>query len=562
MSTQPDQTIRKSLRSLALFLLGISAPVAISQTPMPSKDQAPSASVEPLIADVHPSPYRSRYYYRTNISNQRFDIRDATLLDLISLAYQRENEAVLGGPTWIDFDHFDITAKIASLKPSTLTPAQASTQTQQNPYDLIRPMIKQVLTERLHLAYHVEERPLPGYLMTVAKEGSKLVEAKDPTAAGSCLYDRDKSTPAQTIMTCTSETMAQFLSSFGVFPHPVIDHTGLKKSYDFTLKLSFGQLRTREDYIRVYSDALRQELGLVVAAGDISQPAMIVEKADRIPTPNSTDIAKLIPVVPDLEFEVATIKPAAPTEPHNSNRFAGSQITFTSFSVQDLLAWAWQLPTGAMLGNAPTWLDHVRYTILVKLPPDLNGRAVFENQDLIDRMLQKLIVERFGFKYHWGEQTQDAYVLLAGTPKMRHADPASRSVCKFGPAPGEKDVTNSPDSPFDHQFYCQNVTMDQFADMAQSVAGSEVKNRVPNKTGLAGSYDITLHYTSGHKMRTDAIAAADAAKQSDDTSTVAPVAGETVEDAFRKQLGLRLERQPLTMPALIIDHIEQTPTDN
>ena len=115
--------------------------------------------------------------------------------------------------------------------------------------------------------------------------------------------------------------------------------------------------------------------------------------------------------------------------------------------------------------------------------------------------------------------------------------------------------------PFDRQFHCQNVTMDQFADLAESLASSEIKNHVPNKTGLAGSYDFSLYYTTGRKLRSDAKAAADAAKQAGD-ATPAPGQGESVEDAFRKQLGLRLERQPETQPALVLDHIEQTPTDN
>ena len=103
--------------------------------------------------------------------------------------------------------------------------------------------------------------------------------------------------------------------------------------------------------------------------------------------------------------------------------------------------------------------------------------------------------------------------------------------------------------------------MDQFADLAQSLAGSEIKNRVPNKTGLAGSYDFSLFYTSGRKLRADTTAADAAAKQAGDT-TAAPVVGESVVDAFRKQLGLRLEVQPLTLPVLVLDHYEKTPTEN
>jgi uncharacterized protein (TIGR03435 family) len=371
-------------------------------------------------------------------------------------------------------------------------------------------------------------------------------------------------------VTCTSETIAKFLSTYGgIFPHPVIDRTGLTKSYDFTLKLAFAQVRTRDDQTRVFSDALKQELGLMVTPGDVPQPAIFVDRVDRTPTPNATDIATLIPAPRDLEFEVASIKPAADNEPHDGIRPLGSQITFISFSMQELLVQAWQLPTGAMLGNAPPWLDHVRYTILVKLPPDMDARTVFQDRDLLDRMLQKLLVDRFQIKFRWGEQVQDGWVLLAGTPKMKKADPNSRSFCKYGPVEGEKDMRTASDSPYDREFHCQNVTMDRFADLAQPMAGTEIKNRVPNKTGLAGAYDFTLYYTTGHKIRVDTIAAAAAAKEAGDAATAAvtadataPVVGESVEDAFRKQLGLRLERQSNSFPALVLDHIEQTPTDN
>jgi uncharacterized protein (TIGR03435 family) len=423
----------KILRLAVALLLTSSASMLFAQTPVPAKDQAPPASTEPLIVDVHSSPYRGVIWYRTNIGNQRFDMRDASILDIISLAYDRENGAIVGGPTWIDFDRFDVIAKISSLKAqrpdsnqaNQANPANpANPPNPQNPYDQIRPVLKQVLAERFHLTYHTEDRSLPGYIVTVAKEGAKLAEAKDPTAAGDCQVAPDKATPGQYVLTCTSETMEQFLKFFGVLPHPPIDHTGLKKSYDFTLKLAFGQLQTRDDYVRVYTDALKQQLGLVVAPGDVPQPAIVVDKVDHAPTPNQPDIATLIPAQPDLEFEVATVKPAADTEPQQQIRPTGSQITFSSWTLQALLVEAWQLPTGAVLGNRPDWLNVTRYTIQVKLPPDIDARNVFRDRDLIDRMLQKLLMDRFQIKYHWGEQTQpDAYVLLPGTPKMKKADP-------------------------------------------------------------------------------------------------------------------------------------------
>ena len=379
---------------------------------------------------------------------------------------------------------------------------------------------------------------------------------KTPPLRPHATGNRTNPSPGRASSPAPLESITQFLSSFGgIYPHPVIDRTGLTKSYDFTLKFVYTDLRTRDDYIHLYTEAFNKQLGLAVAPGDVPQPAIVVDSVDR-PTPNPPDIAKLIPALPDLEFEVATIKPAADNEPRGQIRPAGSQITFSGFSMQDLLVRAWP-----MLGNVPAWAGPTRYTILVKLPPDIDARAVIADEDQLDNMLQKLLIDRFQIKYHWGQQTQDGYVLLAGTPKMKKADPNSRSFCKYGPPPGEKDVRSGPDSPFDHESHCQNVTMDQFADLAQPLAESEIKNRVVNKTGLAGSYDFTLYYTSGRKLRTDAAAAEAAAKQAGD-ATAAPAGGLSVVDAFRKELGLRLEKQPGTYRALILDHIEQTPTEN
>jgi uncharacterized protein (TIGR03435 family) len=110
-------------------------------------------------------------------------------------------------------------------------------------------------------------------------------------------------------------------------------------------------------------------------------------------------------------------------------------------------------------------------------------------------------------------------------------------------------------------FHCQNVTMAQLGDLVQGVARSEIKNRVPDKTGLAGSYDFSVYFTSRYKLALDASMAQAAAKQSGDGSSD-PVAGFGIEDAFRKELGIRLEKQRGVYPALILDHIEQTPTEN
>lgn len=54
--------------------------------------------------------------------------------------------------------------------------------------------MKQVLTERFHLKFHTEDRPLPGYVITIAKGGAKLTESKQPSDSPNCRGIQDKDT--------------------------------------------------------------------------------------------------------------------------------------------------------------------------------------------------------------------------------------------------------------------------------------------------------------------------------------------------------------------------------
>jgi uncharacterized protein (TIGR03435 family) len=552
-------------RAFSLLILTC-APLLTAQAPAAAgKDVSPAADTGPLIVDVLASPYRAKTYSTQNIGHHRFDMRDATILDLIAFAYDRRDDTILGGPTWIDLDRFDVAAESDSLEPQKFSAPKAEGATPgKNPYETMQPVIQRVLTERFHLKTHIDQRPMPGYLLTVGKDGIKAPQAKDPAAPPDCRGEQDKAAPETETIICTSLTTTQIVKWFsGVYPHALVDRTGLTKSYDVTMRMSFANLNTRDEYVRVWTDAFRQ-LGLNVEAGDVLQPAMVVDSVQR-PTPNDPDVVKLIPPPLDLEFEVATIKPAAEGERPDQIRSTPTEITFSAFTVQGLITRAFQFPTGAMISNRPSWLNVARYTMLVKLPPEIDGRALYQNQDEIAIMLQKLLADRFGLKYHWGEQTLDGWVLLAGTPKMKKADPNARTFCKWGAPPGEKSMASGPEAQYDNQSYCQNVTMAQFADMMQAFTGSDIKYRVFDKTGLAGSWNFTLYYTSAAKLKAASTAAnANNAKpaESGADASIDPVGGMTLQEAVHKELGLQLVKQPQTYPALVLDHIEQKPTDN
>jgi len=558
----------KKIYVATALLLGSTVSIVLTQTPASAMSQETSGSTEPQVVEVHASAYRPKLDASTNISNQRFDMRDATLLDMITLAWGRREETVLGGPPWIGFYHFDLAAKIDSLrapKPTSARNARQSMGTggaangEADPYEMIRPVLKDVLSERFHLKFHIEDKPLPGYVVTIAKSGIKMTEVKENSDSPNCRGEQDKNTPGQYAITCTSMTMAQFITSFGgMYPHQVVDNTGLTRAYAFTFRLKVADLRTQDEYVRAYTSAFRDQLGLLVTMGDVPQSAMVIDTMDRTPTPNPPDIAKQIPPLPNLEFEVASIKSAAPDDPQWSTEPRGSQIAFRGWTLQDLLVHAWDLPTGRMIKDVAS-LPQQRYSILVKLPPDIDARAAWQDRDQVLRMLQQLVIDRFEIKYHWGEQTQDGWVLLADNPKMKKADPNSRTFCVDGPAEGEKDLVHTADSPYDSQFHCQNVTMVQFADVLQSFTRADIKSHVVDKTGLAGSYDFTVYFSSTNKLQPQRTAAA-TTQEAGDAS--APAVVMSLQDAFRKELGLKLEKQPMAQPVMVLDHFDQTPTEN
>ena len=66
------------------------------------------------VADVHPSPHvtwtmvAGPFY-----SGGRYELRYASMLDLIRIAYDLPAESIFGGPSWLEMDRFDVLAKRA-----------------------------------------------------------------------------------------------------------------------------------------------------------------------------------------------------------------------------------------------------------------------------------------------------------------------------------------------------------------------------------------------------------------------------------------------------------------
>jgi uncharacterized protein (TIGR03435 family) len=83
----------------------------------------------------------------------RYEARNASMVDLIRVAYGYTNDKILGGPNWLEMDRFDVTAQV----PSGSTP------------DAIRLMLQGLLAERFRLVVHQDTGLCPVMLCELEK---------------------------------------------------------------------------------------------------------------------------------------------------------------------------------------------------------------------------------------------------------------------------------------------------------------------------------------------------------------------------------------------------------
>ena len=224
-------------------------------------------------------------------------------------------------------------------------------------------------------------------------------------------------------------------------------------------------------------------------------------------------------------FEVATIKPAAPSNDGHTHinypsddRFSAQNITLSA-----LMQWAYGMPENQIL-DGPSWLSSTRFDIQAKADPDqikpLSGEQA---RDLKQHMLQTLFAERFHLKVHQETRVLPAYDLVVAKSgvKLQPSKSSGRSI-----GTGRT------------HFNGEGLTMDLIAEELSKITGRVVVD----KTNLTGRYDLRLQWAS------DDVAATDDSAPS-------------LFTAIQEQLGLKLEPAKEPVPVLVIDHLE-APTPN
>lgn len=492
------------------------------------------------IADIHTSAkIGSNGIARTYpVRNSRYEIRSASMLDLIRIAWRFDADKILGGPNWVELDRFDVIAKV---------PGGATVDAQ-------RLMLQALLKERFKLSLHEDTKPLPVWALTATAK-PKLKEA-DGSGDMGC----KQALVSQVVQySCRNMTMTAFATGLrsmaGVQVNgPVIDQTGIAGSWNFEVQWSLLPIPISDgsDTITL-ADALERQLGLKLEQVPASKPVLVVDSVERKPSENPLGVKEALPAIPvPTDFEVADVK-LVETAPGTPGRRGltmqpGGRFTANDVTLSFLIRRAFNGENPDLIVGIPSWADSVHVSVTAKVPGDYPaGQTV--DPEIIGPMLQSLLTERFGLAWHTEQRIVPMQTLVASRPKLKKADPNSRIFCKSAPpAPSQAPGTRT--------LVCQNATMALFAERLPDIAQGIYSVR--DSTGLEGGWDFTLSYSPY-----PAVTPREPGIGGDQLPQAAePGGGNTISQAAEKQLGLKLEVRKRMFPVTVIDKLNQKPAQN
>ena len=536
-------------------LAGLLSVALVSTTAFGQSASTPSTDATHafVVADVHASPHTLQPFSRSTFSGGMFVMRQSNMVDLIAKAYSVDPNNVAGGPSWMEADRFDIYAK---------APPKTSAEA-------VNLMLRALLADRFKLAIHTDSKALPAFVLSAGKGAPKMTES-DGSADPNCQFvDPPANRPPGAApiyeFACRNTSMASFAEQVhqwagDYLSNPVADSTGLKGAWDFNIKWTpKGQLaKAGADGISIF-DAVDKQLGLKLEAKTAPLPVVAVDSVSEKPTANSPEFAKLLPPPPPAEFEVATIRPSAPDVQLNG-RVSGGQVSLTGGTMEFMLTFAYDV-TDEMIVGAPKWMTTDHFDINAKASsdsPSAQPGAPQMDPDDLRLMMRKFLADRFNLQAHMEDRPLEAYNLVADHPKLKAANPNNRTACKEGPGDDGKDPRIA-NPILGRLLTCRNMTMAQFAAMLQSQASGYIHTPVLDATGLDGAYDITLSFSTAGQLRGNGGGAPPAG---DPPAASDPNGAVSFLDAVNRQLGLKLVKVKRPIPALVIEHIDEKPTEN
>lgn len=352
-------------------------------------------------------------------------------------------------------------------------------------------------------------------------------------------------------MAALAEQLPRLAGAYFPGAQPLVDETGLAGAFDFELKWMARALAAQAGADFIPLDKGLAELGLRLEPKEMKTTGIVVESVNVGFTPNAPDLARRMPAPPPPEFEVAELKVSPPdAQGPRAQILPSGQINASGIPLNLMIELAWDFPSEQFIVG-PKWLESTQFGLVARAFTGPNTN-VDVDEDILRKMLQALIIDRFKMKFHMEDRPMPAYTLTADKPKLTKGNPSARTRCVQTQAPANnRALALQP-----RQFTCTNVTMAQFGELIPQFASGYTQVPVLDKTGLEGGWDFTLSFTGVGQVqnRTNPGSAG--------TAAIDPNGALSLWDAISGQLGLKAEEQKRPQPVMVIDSISEKPTDN
>ena len=229
-------------------------------------------------------------------------------------------------------------------------------------------------------------------------------------------------------------------------------------------------------------------------------------------------------------FEVATIKPSKPDDQRKAFIVRGNEFHIINQPLTQIISFAFDVQAKQVIG-LPDWADSDKFDIDGK--PDGEGAPSGKQWKT---MIQKMLADRFQFKFHKDKKELSVYVLsvFKTGQKMTKNDSAPNGLPGlFFQGLGKLNV--------------RNALMSDFTGLMQSAV---LDRPVVDQTGLAGRFDFTLNWTPD-----DSQFGGMGAKVPPPTDSAD--APPNLYTAIQEQIGLKLEATKAPADVMVIDHVEK-----
>jgi bla regulator protein blaR1 len=200
---------------------------------------------------------------------------------LIREAYGVEDDQILGAPSWLKFDRYDIKAKMIASAADELSKLKGEESD-----SAYRQALRPLLIDHFNLALHRESREVPAYVLVVATKGPNLREATPGDSYPNGIKDLKGQGHDGIIHMGEGELSGQGVPirdllrvlSRQRLDRPVVDNTGLKGNYDFSLRWTPDTSHSPDPSLVA---ALEQQLGLKLEAQQSVVDFLIVDRIEK-----------------------------------------------------------------------------------------------------------------------------------------------------------------------------------------------------------------------------------------------------------------------------------------